>query len=126
MEDLLEIDWYYESPIDFEHKQYKLFGYLKKCDSAFYERIYSAYLLHTEKLITEMEFTLRNIKNFESGMVKKSIFFSNEGIYLREEKIPKIEEIETVGEIIEFSLPLLIQRVDLGNKLFKKFPGILY
>lgn len=126
MEELLEIDWYYQSPIDFEHKQYKLFSYLQKCDSAFYERVFSPYLLHTEKIVTEMEMTLENIKNFERSAVKKSIFFSLEGLYLREDGLPKIEELEVVGEIIEFSLPLLSQRIDLGKRLHKKYPTILY
>jgi hypothetical protein len=126
MEDLLEVDWYFQSPIDFEHKQYKLFSYLQKCDSAFYERIFSPYLLHTEKIVAEMESTLQNIKNFEKGVTKKSLFFSLEGVYIKEEGIPKMEEIQIVEEVIEFSLPLLFQRIELGSKLFKKYPRILY
>lgn len=126
MDSLLEIDWYYQSPIDFEHKQYKLFSYLQKCDSSFYEKIFSPYLLHTEKIVNEMEVTLQNIKTFEKRVTKKSLFLSLEGLYLREEGIPKMEEIKTVEEIIEFSLPLLHQRIDLGSKLSKKYPTILY
>lgn len=126
MGDLLEVDWYFQPPIDFEHKQYLLFAYLQKCDNAFYERIFSPYLLHTEKIVNEMQFTLQNIKNFERGVAKKSLFFSLEGLYIREEGIPKLEEIGVVEEVIEFSLPLLSQRIDLGSKLSKKYPKILY
>ena len=126
MADLLEINWYFSHPIDFEHKQYTLFSYLQKCDSSFYEHIFSPYLLHTEKMVAEMESTIQNIKNFESGVTKKSLFMSLEGLYLRDEGIPKIKEIETVEEIIEFCLPLLYQRVELGNKLSKRYPNILY
>lgn len=126
MGELLEIDWYYRSPIDFEHKQYKLFSYLQKCDSSFYDRVFSPYLLHTEKIVCEMEFTLQNMKTFERETTKKSLFFSLEGLYLREDGIPKPEELETVEEIIKFSLPLLNQRVELGKQLHKKYPAILY
>lgn len=126
MEELLEIDWYYQSPIDFEHKQYKLFSYLQKCDNAFYEKVFSPYLLHTEKIVNEMEMTLETLKSFERSSIKKSVFISLEGLYLREEGLPKIEELEIVGEIIKFSLPLLSQRIDLGKKLHRKYPTILY
>ena len=126
MEELLEIDWYFQSPIDFEHKQYKLFSYLQKCDASFYEKIFSPYLLHTEKLVSEMEVTFQNIKNFERSVTKKSIFMSLEGLYIHDKGVPKIEDIQTVEEIIEFSLPLLYQRVELGNKLSKRYPNILY
>ena len=126
MEDLLEIDWYFQSPIDFEYKQYRLFSYLQKCDASFYEKIFSPYLLHTEKLVNEMEVTFQNIKAFERSVTKKSVFMSLEGLYIGDKTIPKMEEIQTVEEIIEFSLPLLYQRVELGNKLAKRYPNILY
>ena len=126
MGELLEIDWYYQSPIDFEHKQYKLFSYLQRCDSSFYDRVFSPYLLHTEKIVCEMEVTLQNIKNFERATTKKSLFFSLEELYLREEGVPKPEELGTVEEIINFSLPLLNQRISLGKQLHKKYPSLLY
>jgi len=49
-----------------------------------------------------------------------------EGLYLREEGVPKPEELGTVEEIINFSLPLLNQRISLGKQLHKKYPSLLY
>jgi hypothetical protein len=126
MDSLLEIDWYFTTPIDFEHKQYKLFSYLKECDESFYSHIFSPYLLHTEKLVVEMGFTLENIRNFEKSTTKKSVFASLEGLYIKDIPVPKMEELEAIEEIINFSLPLLNQRIDLGNKLIKRYPGLLY
>ena len=48
MENLLPLNWFSLDPIDFEHKQYKLFSYLQKCDSSFYEFKFSPYLLRYE------------------------------------------------------------------------------
>jgi hypothetical protein len=39
---------------------------------------------------------------------------------------PKMEELATVLEILDFSIPLLSQRVELGTKLHRKYRGLLY
>lgn len=125
MEILLSEDWYYQPPIDVEHKQYKLFSYLKKVDEAFYDHIFSPYLLHTEKLVEEMRTSRDIIVNFQESITPKKLIFSWEGLYLKKDP-PKMEELTTVIEVLDFSIPLLIQRVDLGKKLHKRFKGILY
>jgi hypothetical protein len=122
---LLENDWFYQAPIDFEHKQYKFFAYLKEVDEAFYGKIFSPYLLHTEKLVEEMKTSYCYIDSFQKSLIKKSIFWSVEGLYIRKEA-PTMKELETVVEILEFCIPLAENRVDLGRKLHKKFPGILF
>jgi len=122
---LLDFNWYYQPPIDFEHKQYKFFAYLKEVDEAFYSKIFSPYLLHTEKLAEEMKTSYQYIEAFRNKLNKKSIFWSIEGLYVRNET-PTLKEIEIVVEILEFCIPLAENRVDLGRKLHKKFPNLLY
>lgn len=123
--DLLDNAWYYKEPIDFEHKQWVLFAYLKKVDDAFYSRIFSPWLLHTEKLTDDMKISLEYLESFERGITKKSILFSFEGISMVDNK-PSTKEINTVKEIVLFSIPLLEQRVSLGRKLHSQYPTILY
>jgi hypothetical protein len=122
---LLQYSWYYQSPIDFEHKQWILFSYLKKVDEAFYNKNFSPWLLHTEKIVDDMRVSLEYIESFRKKITKKSIFFSIEGLSLIENK-PSEKETETVEEILKFSIPLLDQRVELGRKLFLKYPTILH
>jgi hypothetical protein len=123
--DLLEHSWYYKNPIDFEHKQWTLFSYLKKVDEAFYSKIFSPWLLHTESLSDDMRMSLQYLEGFKKGIIKKSILFSFEGIKVLENNI-KDKQIETVEEIVRFSIPLLDQRIQLGKELHKKYPTILY
>lgn len=123
--DLLDSGWYYKEPRDFEHKQWVLFAYLQKVDEAFYSRIFSPWLLHTEKITDDMKISLGHLESFKKGITKKSILFSVEGISLIENK-PMTKEIGIVQEIVEFSIPLLEQRINLGRKLHSQYPTILY
>lgn len=123
---LLDLSWYYKNPIDFEYKQWILFAYLKKVDEAFYNKIFSPWLLHTEKLTEDMRLSLQYLEGFKKGLVKKSIFFSFEGISLVESNPISNKEIEVVEEVVRFSIPLLDQRIDLGRKLHSQYPTILY
>jgi hypothetical protein len=123
---LLDLSWYYKNPIDFEYKQWILFAYLKKVDDAFYSKIFSPWLLHTEKLSEDMKISLQYLEGFKNGLVKKSILFSFEGISIVENKPVSNKEIEIVEEVVKFSIPLLDQRIDLGRKLHSQYPTILY
>lgn len=123
---LLDLSWYYKNPIDFEYKQWILFAYLKKVDDAFYNKIFSPWLLHTEKLTEDMRLSLQYLEGFKKGLVKKSILFSFEGISLVENNPISNKEIEVVEEVVRFSIPLLDQRIDLGRKLHSQYPTILY
>jgi len=122
---LIQHSWYYENPIDFEHKQWVLFAYLKNVDEAFYNRIFSPWLLHTEKIVDDMRISLDYIESFKRKITKKSVLFSMEGLAWIEQK-PKEIETEVIEEILKFSIPLLEQRIDLGRKLFSKYPTILH
>jgi len=123
---LLEHSWYYKDPIDFEYKQWILFAYLQKVDEAFYSRIFSPWLLHTEKLTDDMKVSLQYLESFKKGITKKSILFSFEGISIVENKPISNKEIDTVEEVVRFAIPLLDKRKDLGRKLHAQYPTILY
>ena len=45
----LEETWFYEPPIDFEHKHYLLLQYLSDIDKSYSLLKLSPYLLHTEE-----------------------------------------------------------------------------
>jgi hypothetical protein len=123
--ELLSPSWFIESPIDFEHKQYVLFGYLQKVDLSFAEKQLSPWLLHTEKVVTEMRGSWKKLEEAELLLAKRNLLFIN-GALLFQNATPKIEEIETVKEILDFSIPLLVQRVHLGRVLHKKTRSLLF
>ncbi len=123
MNDVLPLNWYVESPIDFEHKQYLLFAYLQKVDQSFLLRHLSPHLLHMEKMVNEL-------RNYEESydLIKKD-FNKNRYIFFKDnskligENDTLILEIE---EIVKFSIPQVKTRIDFGYKILEKNRQILF
>lgn len=122
---ILKDTWFYEPPIDFEHKHYILLQYLSDIDKSYSLLKLSPYLLVTENIIESMKDFRGNLKKQKKLIVGKTIGFSLEkGIITEEpEDVPQIVEI---GEIVDYSLPLLESKVKIGYKLLKKYPQILF
>lgn len=122
---MLELNWFASEPLDFEYKNYILLDYLSQIDKSFAIHHLSPYLLHTEKLIGELEVFRMNIKLFEKEIKRDIIGFSfKNGIIYSEIKTP--DKLKEVIEIVEFSKPLLKSKLELGYKLFDKYPQLLY
>ena len=121
----LEETWFYEPPIDFEHKHYLLLQYLSDIDKSYSLLKLSPYLLHTEKLAESMRTFRKDLKKQRGLIVGRMIGFSLQRGIIREEveDIPEIEEIE---EIVDYSIPLLESKVKMGYKLLKKYPQVLF
>ena len=121
----LEETWFYDPPIDFEHKHYLLLQYLSDIDKSYSLLKLSPYLLYTEKITESMRNFRIGLKNQKKLMVGKILGFSLQRGIVREEveDIPEIEEIE---EIVDYSLPLLDSKVKMGYKLLKKYPQVLF
>lgn len=121
----LEETWFYDPPIDFEHKNYLLLQYLSDIDKSYSLLKLSPYLLYTEKITESMRNFRIGLKNQKKLIVGKILGFSLQRGIIREEveDIPEIEEIE---EIVDYSLPLLDSKVKMGYKLLKKYPQVLF
>jgi hypothetical protein len=123
---MLQLDWYFQTPLDFEQKNYLLLQYLKSVDDSYSVHVLSPYLLWTEKLVKELnEFKLKT-QFIESNLKKdiESIDLVNMRIIRRE--VQKNEEIKVVFEIVEYSAPILESKIKLGYKLLNKYPQILF
>lgn len=124
MQDLLPINWYIESPIDFEHKQYVLLSYLQIVDSNFINKKLSPHLLHLESLIRELTIFEKNFDELKKEFDKSRYYLIfNDNPKLDGEKNLYLEE---VGEIVSFSKPLLENRFVLGNHILRKNKQLLY
>jgi hypothetical protein len=123
---MLKIDWYCQSPLDFEHKNYLLLQYLKVVDDSYSKRVLSPYLLWTEKLVNELKDFRNKISMIEFRMKKdiKSIDIINMNIEYK--KITKNSELQNVIEIVKYSEPILEGKLNIGYKLLEKYPQILY
>ena len=123
MIDIIPITWYIDEPIDFEFKQYTLLAYLQKVDESFLYKRLSPHLLHMEEMIMDM-FMFR-----ESFVDMRKKFNKNRYIFFKEN--PKLEGennliIEDIREIVEFSIPQIETRVNLGNYILQKNKQVLY
>jgi hypothetical protein len=120
---LISLTWYIEPPIDFEHKQYILFAYLQIVDKNFMKKMLSPHLLYLEKIKSE----LYNFQNVFDHM-KKDIE-KNKYVYFNDNK--KIEGVDDVvimevKDIVDFSIPQIVSRIEHGNFILNKNKQILY
>jgi hypothetical protein len=122
---MLAIDWFYSAPLDFEHKNYLLLSYLSELDSAYSHKKLSPYLLWTQKLIEELNLFTKNYSDTNNKLKREIISFDFKLGIIRE-NIEFPTEFATILEVVDYSKPLLISRVDLGYKLYSKFPQFLY
>ena len=119
---LIPIDWYIQSPIDFEHKQYVLFPYLQEVDNTYVKKVVSPHLFHLEKLEKDLLNFKSNIEDTEINLIKqKYVYFDNDP-----KNIFDNNTIEEIKEIIDFSVPQIKSRIQTGYKIAAKFKQILY
>lgn len=119
---IIPLTWYIESPIDFEHKQYVLLGYLQKVDSSFMNKILSPHLLHMEKMILELYHFNQSYKSIKKDFDKNRYIYIENNHLIGEDNIL----VDEVYEIVNFSIPQIKTRLDLGNLILKKSKQILF
>ncbi len=122
---LLSTEWFLEPPIDFEHKHWILLQYLQDIDLSYARFKLSPYLLNTEKISNSME-NFKDKLDFQEHVFKKEIigFSLREGIQRTTYERP--EFLMEIVEIVDYALPLLNSKVQIGYKLLRKYPQILY
>jgi hypothetical protein len=123
---MLQSLWYIEQPLDFEYKNYILLHYLQEIDHHYKKRELSPYLLWTENLVNELQSFIEGRNQFIKSVTKKELLFKTNGLEIVERGIKDNEDFETIIEIVEYSKPLLESKVNLGWKLFKKYPQVLF
>lgn len=123
---MLSLDWYCQTPLDFEHKNYLLLQYLKIVDDSFSVKVLSPYLLHTERLVKELKEFTQKSQLLENNLRRdiESIDLMNWKIIRKE--IQKNDEIKVVFEVVDYSTPLLESKITLGYKLLDKYPQVLF
>lgn len=121
---MLHLNWYSEAPIDFEHKHYLLLDYVLKIDESYSNLKLSPYLLWTERLVDDMSIFVINHHHFNSRLKKEIESIKDLEIKYKANK--ELDEIKEILEIVEYSKPILISKIEMGYKLFQKYPQILF
>ena len=124
--DTLTVDWFFEKPIDFEYKKYKMLAYLKEVDADYYKRNFSPWLLNNEKLIIEIEKTMSNIKKFEQDISRDRIIFNDFVLKIVNVKPSALEEVEIIEHLVDYSIPIIKLSNQLGLKIWDGGPEILW
>ena len=120
---LIDLDWFQAPPIDFEHKQYLLYAYLKSVDKSYLMQRVSPHLLHLERLQQEMDYFITKYD------IMRKAFDRNRYDYFDN---PKLEgednhQINEIVEIVDFSLPQIKTRIHQGYLIFERNPNqVLY
>ena len=122
---MLELNWYLKEPIDFEYKNYILLAYLAKLDASYSLHKLSPFLFHTENLVDDMKRFEKDFKEFDNSLKREIVGFSWKfGIIYEEKKT--LKEIEEIMELIDYAIPILESKIQLGYIINKKFPQFLY
>lgn len=121
---MLGLNWFMSEPIDFEHKNYLLLSYVSEVENSYSVKRLSPYLLWTEKLVGELKIFKENIQNFEGSIRREIIGVSRSGLIY--EEIKKPQKLDELIEIVDYSKPILESKLEVGYKLFKKYPQVLY
>lgn len=122
MQDLLSLTWYTDDPIDFEYKEYLLFGYLQKVDRSFHDRLLSPHLLHMERLIDELTMFQACYQEMKKTFDKnRFVYFENRKLEGENNKF-----INEIKELVEFSIPQVEPRIKYGYKILKKNNQVLF
>lgn len=121
---MLGLNWFMSEPIDFEHKNYLLLSYVSEVENSYSVKRLSPYLLWTEKLVSELKIFKENIQNFEGSIRREIIGVSRSGLIY--EEIKKPQKLDELIEIVDYSKPILESKLEVGYKLFKKYPQVLY
>jgi len=120
--ELLEINWYIQPPVDFEHKEYLLYAFLQKVDQSYQKRVVSPYLLHMERVKNDMEKFKENIIGFRNDLNRvRYRWFDNTKLEGENNEL-----VEVVYEIVDYSLPQIESRIELGKKICKKYNQVLW
>lgn len=120
---LIDLDWYSQSPIDFEHKQYLLHGYLQSVDQSYLNKKVSPHLLHLERLKEEMDYFI------SKWIILQKTFDRNRYVYFDNPKLEGEENIELakIVEIVDYANPQIFAKIKQGYLLFERYPNqILY
>lgn len=120
--ELLNLTWYYEHPFDYELKQYVLLSYLRNVEDAFLQKMLSPHLLHLEKLNKELSNFKHNYKHLIDKLeMKKYNYFKSEPVCGLQEST-----ILEINNIVEFSIPQISSKIDMGYKIYKNNIQLLY
>jgi hypothetical protein len=120
---LISTTWYFEPPIDFEYKQYVLLSYLQVVDKSFIEKKLSPHYLYLEKILNELYIFNESFDGIKKTFDRNRYIYFNDNYKLEGENNQIIYEIK---EIVDFSIPQVTNRIDLGKTILKKNKQILY
>ena len=123
---MLQLDWFCQTPLDFEHKNYLLLQYLKSIDDSYSSHILRPYLLWTEKLVFELKDFTNKSSILESSIRRDMVSIDLLRMKIIRKDIDRNDEIKIIFEIVDYSTPLLESKIKLGYKLLDKYPQILY
>lgn len=122
---LIGVNWWTESPIDYNDKKSILLNYLQKLDKEFYDLNFSPWLLHSEKMLDDMKNSLIKIKNVDDYLIKERVIISENYLYI-DKDYPIDNKMETFKSILNYSIPLLGNKVDFGRQLWSENRTILW
>lgn len=120
--ELLPPTWYFQTPFDYEMKLFNLLSYLRNVEDSFLIKKLSPHLLHLEL----MESELINFKTSYDNIIIN--FNKNQYQFFKNEPIDGLDDnnLPEIYELVEFSIPQIQSKINLGYQIFKTTPQLLF
>ncbi len=67
-----------------------------------------------------------HMKSVQKMLERRVLVYNFGALYWKMEKPPQMEEIEIAEEILDYSIPLMDQKLKWGRSLWKKKPTLLW
>lgn len=123
---LLNLDWWVESPIDFEYKKWIFLAYLRDQDNSFYDRKFNPYLMHSQRMVDDMKESQSIILNAKDLLTKEELVIKNNRIFWERKNPQTLKEMDVFLDILFYSIPLLENKLDFGWQMWKDNPTLLW
>ena len=121
----LDKDWFSNGIIDLEYKQYILLNYIQGVNSLFLQNKLYPSMSDLKSLKKEMEKYRSDFNSFTESFPKDIVGINRSGIVYQPRIKNNLPELDTIIDIINYSLPIIKQTISEGKEIYSFFEDML-
>ena len=114
----LSQNWFFDRPIDLEHKTYVLLDYLQQVNKFYEQNKLYPYLKELIFHYNNINIFLNNKENFKNKLKKDLIEFDFDNYFLKYCDLEDINELKEVDNILNYSFSKLKDYIDQGKEIY--------
>lgn len=121
----LNKDWFSSGTIDLEYKQYTLLNYIQGVKSLFLKNKLYPSMSNLKMLKIEMDNYQTYFKTLTDSFPKDIVGIDSNGIIYQPRIKKELPELDTITQIVDYSLPIIKQTISEGKEIYSFFEDML-